>query len=139
MPFVSVYYPEVLSNKEELKKVSNSIHKSLIEHFEIPENYYFQMFFPYPPNQFFYDPYYLLEEEKKRTENILHVSITCGPGRTIKQKKRLYQSISRAISNHLNISTTDIFIILNETSAENWSFGQGVAQLFNMREGKNSE
>ncbi|AKR39039.1 tautomerase family protein [Bacillus cereus] len=139
MPFVSVYYPEGLSNKEELKKVSNSIHKSLIEHFEIPENDYFQMFFPYPPNQFFYDPYYLLEEEKKRTENILHVSITCGPGRTINQKKRLYQSISRAISNHLNISTTDIFIILNETSAENWSFGQGVAQLVNMREGKNSE
>ncbi|HDR7761417.1 TPA: tautomerase family protein [Bacillus cereus] len=138
MPFVSVYYPEGLSNKEELKKVSNSIHKSLIEHFEIPENDYFQMFFPYPPNQFFYDPYYLLEE-KKRTENILHVSITCGPGRTINQKKRLYQSISRAISNHLNISTTDIFIILNETSAENWSFGQGVAQLVNMREGKNSE
>ncbi|OUB98418.1 tautomerase family protein [Bacillus thuringiensis serovar medellin] len=139
MPFVSVYYPEGLSNKEELKKVSNSIHKSLIEYFEIPENDYFQMFFPYPPNQFFYDPYYLLEEEKKRTENILHVSITCGPGRTINQKKRLYQSISRAISNHLNISTTDIFIILNETSAENWSFGQGVAQLVNMREGKNSE
>ncbi|MCU7392770.1 MULTISPECIES: tautomerase family protein [unclassified Bacillus (in: firmicutes)] len=139
MPFVSVYYPEGLSNKEELKKVSNSIHKSLIEHFEIPEKDYFQMFVPYPPNQFFYDPYYLLEEEKKRTENILHVSITCGPGRTINQKKRLYQSISRAISNHLNISTTDIFIILNETSAENWSFGQGVAQLVNMREGKNSE
>ncbi|MFE5131744.1 tautomerase family protein, partial [Bacillus mobilis] len=77
--------------------------------------------------------------DEKRTENILHVSITCGPGRTINQKKRLYQSISRAISNHLNISTTDIFIILNETSAENWSFGQGVAQLVNMREGKNSE
>ncbi|TKI80485.1 tautomerase family protein, partial [Bacillus mycoides] len=25
---------------------------------------------------------------------------------------------------------------LNETSAENWSFGQGVAQMVNMREGK---
>ncbi|MGI2769751.1 tautomerase family protein, partial [Bacillus cytotoxicus] len=29
-----------------------------------------------------------------------------------------------------------IFIILNETSAENWSFGQGVVQLANMKEGK---
>ncbi|PEV51535.1 tautomerase family protein [Bacillus thuringiensis] len=136
MPFVNVYYPEGLSNKEELKKVSNSIHHSLIEHFKIPENDYFQMFFPYPSNQFFYDPYYLLEGENKRTENIMHVSITCGPGRTINQKKRLYQSISKAVSNHLNISTTDIFITLNETSAENWSFGQGVAQLANMREEK---
>lgn len=77
MPFVSVYYPEGLSNKEELKKVSNSIHKSLIEHFEIPEKDYFQMFVPYPPNQFFYDPYYLLEEEKREQKTfcmfLLHV------------------------------------------------------------------
>ncbi|MFJ8526549.1 tautomerase family protein [Bacillus sp. NPDC094106] len=136
MPFVNVYYPEGLSNKEELEKVSNSIHRSLIEHFGVPENDYFQMFFPYPSNHFFYDPYYLLEGGKKRTEKIMHVSITCGPGRTIDQKKKLYQSISKAISNHLNISTADIFITLNETSAENWSFGQGVAQMVNMTEGK---
>jgi phenylpyruvate tautomerase PptA (4-oxalocrotonate tautomerase family) len=136
MPFVNVYYPEGLSNKEELKKVSKSIHLSLIEHFEVPENDYFQMFLPYPSNQFFYDPYYLLEGEKKRTEKIMYISITCGPGRTINQKKSLYQSLSKAISNHLNISTADIFITLNETSAENWSFGQGVAQMVNMREGK---
>ncbi|MBE5107475.1 tautomerase family protein [Bacillus thuringiensis] len=136
MPFVNVYYPEGQLNKEELKTVSNSIHYSLIEHFEVPENDYFQMFLPYRPNQFFYDPHYLLEGEKKRTEKIMHVSITCGPGRTINQKKSLYQSISKTISNHLKISTTDIFITLNETPVENWSFGQGVAQMVNMREGK---
>jgi 4-oxalocrotonate tautomerase family enzyme len=136
MPFVNVYYPEGLSNKEELKKVSNSIHHSLVEHFEVPENDYFQMFLPYPSNQFFYDPFYLLEGEKKRTEKMIHVSITCGPGRTINQKRNLYESISNAISNHLNISTTDIFIILNETSAENWSFGEGIAQMVNIKEEK---
>ncbi|MDZ5480328.1 tautomerase family protein [Bacillus thuringiensis] len=134
MPFVNVYYPDGQLNKEELKTVSNSIHHSLIEHFEIPENDYFQMFLPYPPNQFFYDPHYLLEGEEKRTEKIMHVAITCGPGRTINQKKSLYQSISKTISNHLNISTTDIFITLNETSVENWSFGQGIAQMVNIRE-----
>ncbi|AJH17003.1 MULTISPECIES: tautomerase family protein [Bacillus] len=134
MPLVNVYYPDGQLNKEELKTISNSIHHSLIEHFKVPENDYFQMFLPYPPNQFFYDPHYLLEGEKKRTENIMHVSITCGPGRTINQKKSLYQSISKTISNHLNISTTDIFITLNETPVENWSFGQGVAQMVNIRE-----
>lgn len=134
MPLVNVYYPDGQLNKEELKTISNRIHHSLIEHFKVPENDYFQMFLPYPPNQFFYDPHYLLEGEKKRTENIMHVSITCGPGRTINQKKSLYQSISKTISNHLNISTTDIFITLNETPVENWSFGQGVAQMVNIRE-----
>jgi phenylpyruvate tautomerase PptA (4-oxalocrotonate tautomerase family) len=136
MPFINVYYPESLSNKEELTMVSNSIHRSLIEHFKIPENDYFQMFFPYTSNRFFYDPFYLLEEGKQRTEKMIHVSITCGPGRTINQKRNLYQSISKAISDHLNISTTDIFITLNETSAENWSFGEGIAQMVNIKEEK---
>lgn len=136
MPFVNVYYPEGQLNKEELKKVSNSIHHSLIEYFKIPENDYFHLFLPYPSDQFFYDPHYLLEGEKKRTDKMIHVSITCAPGRAINQKKNLYQSISEAFYNHLNISTTDIFITLNETSAENWSFGQGIAQMVNMKEEK---
>ncbi|KEK24910.1 tautomerase family protein [Bacillus gaemokensis] len=133
MPFVTVYYPDGQLHREELKKVSNRIHHSLIEHFRIPENDYFHMFLPYPSHQFFYDPYYLLEGQKKRTDKMIHVSITCGPGRTIQQKRNLYRSISEAFYNHLNISTTDIFITLNETSAENWSFGQGIAQMVNMR------
>lgn len=69
---------------------------------------------------------------------MIHVSITCGPGRTIQQKRNLYQSISEAFYNHLNISTTNIFITLNETSAENWSFGQGIAQMVTMKEAKES-
>lgn len=129
MPLVTFYYPEGLSNNEELKRVSNGIHRSLIEHFKVPENDYFQIYLPYPANQFFYHPLYLLEDGKKRTEKMIHVSITCGPGRSINQKKNLYQSIAKVISQQLNISTTDIFITLNETSAENWSFGQGLAQL----------
>ncbi|KFN01642.1 tautomerase family protein [Bacillus clarus] len=136
MPFVHVYYREGLLNKEELKKVSNSIHHSLIEHFKIPEDDYFHMCLPYPSNQFFYDPYYLLEEEKKRSDKTIHISITCAPGRTINQKRNLYQSISEAFYHHLNISTTDIFITLNESSAENWSFGQGIAQMVNTKEEK---
>ncbi|MGP7816572.1 tautomerase family protein [Niallia sp. 01092] len=136
MPFVHVYYPERQWNKEGLKIISNSIHHSLIEHFHIPENDYFHMCLPYPSNQFFYDPHYLLEGEKKRTDHLIHVSITCAPGRTIIQKRNLYQSIAKAFYHHLNISTTDIFITLNETSAENWSFGQGIAQMVNKKEEK---
>ncbi|WP_242224074.1 tautomerase family protein [Bacillus cereus group sp. BfR-BA-01380] len=139
MPLVTVYYSEGQLNKEELKKVSNSIHHSLIEHFKIPVNDYFHMFLPYPSNQFFYDPYYLLEGAKKRTDKMIHVSITCAPGRTLHQKRKLYQSISEAFYSHLNISTTDIFITLHETSAENWSFGQGIMQMVTMKEERNNE
>ncbi|HDR6349166.1 TPA: tautomerase family protein, partial [Bacillus thuringiensis] len=36
MPFVTVYHPEKLSDNKLLKNVSNQIHHSLIEHFNIP-------------------------------------------------------------------------------------------------------
>jgi phenylpyruvate tautomerase PptA (4-oxalocrotonate tautomerase family) len=130
MPFVHLYYPDDFSNKqEEFKLVSNIIHGALIDHFNIPENDYFQLFSPYPSSQFFYDPSYLLKGEDKRTDKMIHVSITCGPGRSLNQKKNLYHSISKAVSDYLNIPAANIFIILNETPAENWSFGQGIAQL----------
>ncbi|QKE71288.1 tautomerase family protein [Arthrobacter citreus] len=133
MPFVQIYYPEGSLNKEELKKASSNIHESLIEHFNIPIDDYFHMCLPYPPNQFFYDSSYLLEDKKKRTDKMIYLSITCAPGRTITQKRNLYESISEALYHHLNIPTTDIFITLNETSIENWSFGQGKAQMVEHR------
>ncbi|MGE6536733.1 tautomerase family protein [Bacillus luti] len=136
MPFVKFYYPENILNEEELKKIGECIHLSLIEHFNIPENDYFQMFFSYQQNQFLYNLYYLLDRGEKRTENMIYVSITCGPGRTVQQKKGLYQSVSLKISECSNVKVSDIFITLNETAAENWSFGQGVAQLVKMKGAK---
>ncbi|MCU6707347.1 tautomerase family protein [Paenibacillus sp. J5C_2022] len=136
MPFVQIYYREGLLNKEELKRGSNCIHYSLIEHFNIPEDDYFHMCLPYPSNHFFYDPDYLLEGDNKRSDKIMHISITCASGRTINQKRKLYHSIGEAIHQHLNISKADIFITLNESSVENWSFGQGIAQMIKMTEGR---
>ncbi|MFS2173738.1 tautomerase family protein [Priestia megaterium] len=136
MPFVNVYYPECLLNDKKLKEVSNCIHQSLIQHFHIPKDDYFQLFLPYPSHHFFYDSQYLLENGGKRTDQMIYISITCGQGRTIQQKKKLYQSIAEELSTHLNISTNNIFITLNETPLENWSFGQGIAQMVNPKEEK---
>lgn len=135
MPFVKIYYPENILNKEGLKNIGECIHLSLIEHFNIPENDYFQMFLPYQKNHFLYNPYYLLERGEKRTENMIYISITCGPGRTVQQKKSLYQSVSLKISECSGEKDSDVFITLNETSAENWSFGQGLAQLVKVKGG----
>ncbi|PFR98036.1 tautomerase family protein [Priestia megaterium] len=136
MPFVNVYYPECLLNDKKLKEVSNCIHQSLIQHFHIPKDDYFQLFLPYPSHHFFYDSQYLLENGGKRTDQMIYISITCGQGRTIQQKKKLYQSIAEELSTHLNIFTNNIFITLNETPLENWSFGQGIAQMVNPKEEK---
>ncbi|MFE8094763.1 tautomerase family protein [Bacillus toyonensis] len=129
MPFVTVYHPEELSDNKLLKNVSIKIHHSLMEHFNIPENDYFQMFLPYASHQLFYDSSYLLEDSTKQSNNMIYVSITCGPGRTMNQKKDLYNAIATTTATILHISSADVFITLHETSIENWSFGQGIAQM----------
>ena len=63
-------------------------------------------------------------------------SITCGQGRTIEQKKKLHQSIAEGLHTDLDLSTNNIFITVNETTLENWSFGQGIAQMVNQKEEK---
>lgn len=139
MPFVNVYYPEHQLNNKELKKVSNHIHQSLIQHFHIPKEDYFQLFLPYPSQHFFYDSQYLLENGEKRTDPMIYISITCEQGRTIEQKKKLYQSIAEGLHTDLDLSTNNIFITVKETTLENWSFGQGLAQMVNQKEGNSYE
>ena len=45
MPFVNVYYHENILNEEELKKIGECIHLSLIKHFNIPENDFLKCFY----------------------------------------------------------------------------------------------
>ncbi len=116
MPFVNVYYPECQLNDKELKEVSNCIHQSLIQHFHIPKDDYFQLFLPYSPQHFFYDSQYLLENGGKRTDQMIYISITCGEGRTIQQKKNLYQSIAEELSTHLNFYKQYFYYIKRDTA-----------------------
>jgi phenylpyruvate tautomerase PptA (4-oxalocrotonate tautomerase family) len=137
MPLLQVYYHEGLLEKKVLKQISEQVHAHLITYFHIPKEDYFQLYIPYPSGQFFYDPNYLLPEGTKRTENLIYFALTCGPGRTFEQKKALYHAIAASVNKLTSISTADVFITLNETAAENWSFGQGLAQMVKERNERN--
>lgn len=139
MPFVHVYYPKSQWEEKELREVSEEIHKSLMIYFNIPTEDYFQLFSPYALGQFYYHSNYLLEHKAKRTDRMILVSITCASGRTAEQKTGLYQAIADAFKEYLNIPIENIFITLNETHRENWSFGQGKAQMISIKEEKNNE
>ena len=49
-------------------------------------------------------------------------------------KRRLYEKIASLINERSGFSTDDVFIMLSENRAENWSFGRGQAQLVNVDE-----
>lgn len=127
MPFVKVSYMEDEYDKESLTSISQTIMKALIKEFQVPKKDYFQVFSSHKKEEFFYDPHYLVRHE--RDHRLLYIQITCGSGRTEGQKQSLYKEIANQLYNKLHISKENVFIMLIETGLENWSFGEGLAQM----------
>lgn len=127
MPFVKVSYMEDEYDKESLTSISQTIMKALMKQFQVPKKDYFQVFSSHKKEEFFYDPHYLVRHE--RDHRLLYIQITCGSGRTEVQKQSLYKEIADQLYNKLHISKENVFIMLIETGLENWSFGEGLAQM----------
>lgn len=125
MPFVNIYLPERYP-KELKNTISLSVHESLMEIFNIPEDDYFQVIHPVSPENLIFPDCYL---DISHASDLIYVQVICGPGRTVEMKKSLYSVISRKVSERTHVLSNDIIIVLNETSLENWSFGQGKAQM----------
>ena len=51
------------------------------------------------------------------------IELTIFPRRTKEQKKAAIQIITYKISQRLDISPTDIFIVMNEPPLDNWGMG----------------
>jgi phenylpyruvate tautomerase PptA (4-oxalocrotonate tautomerase family) len=91
----------------------------------VPENDRFQLINEHEAGTFYYDADYL---GIHRTDDLVIIQITWNEGRTIEQKKVLYNAIASGLSTALSIRPEDVLINLVEVKKENWSFGHGIAQ-----------
>ncbi|KAF6619113.1 MULTISPECIES: tautomerase family protein [Paenibacillus] len=126
MPFVRVGYLEQQYTEQELPGISRCIMNALIEHFQVPPKDYFQAFHAHKQSEFYYSSDYL---NIFRTDKLLYIQITMGSGRTTEQKKSFYQRLAALISIKCKIRPEDVFVTLVETELEDWSFGNGLAQM----------
>lgn len=124
MPFVKIFIDKTIKN-EVKKAISDSIHLSLIECFNIPLKDKFQVFIEVDKENLIFPDEYLACKYK----NIIFINILCKEGRTKEQKSNLYKMCAEKISQSRDISKDDIFISIVENSQDNWSFGNGIAQL----------
>ncbi|WP_282936851.1 tautomerase family protein [Paenibacillus sp. RC67] len=126
MPFIRVNYLENQYEEKELPIISKSIMRALIEHFNVPEQDYFQVFHAHKQSEFYYSPHYLNVD---RTEKLLYIQITLASGRSRDQKKAFYQRLAELLSTECRIREEDVFAVLVETELEDWTFGKGIAQM----------
>lgn len=127
MPFVKIFHGDNFS-KEICTRINKIVHLSLEECFHIPEDDTFQLLVSTDLKMNFVDKGYLLKNTE-RDENFIYIEIFCGPGRTVEQKKSLYKMIAEEIEQKTIVGKQNVFILLNEVPIENWSFGDGKAQM----------
>ena len=125
MPFVQI---TLLRGKppEYVSDIVDSVHQALVEEFKIPELDKFQVVREVEPHQLIFPNSYL---GVPHTDKIVYIHITAKEGRTADMKSRLYAKIAAFINERTGLSVDDIIIVLSENKTENWSFGQGLAQL----------
>lgn len=114
MPLVRI---EIVKGKsKEFKKtLLDSVHEGLVEAFGIEDWDRFQRIVEIDKDDF--------ELPEGKTENFMIIEMTVFPGRTCEQKRDAIEKITGKISDRLSILPTDIFIIFNEPSLENWGTG----------------
>jgi len=125
MPFVRISLPKAFS-QETKDNISKSVHHSLMQEFNIPENDYFHIIEELGPQQIKYPETYL---GINHTSDIVYIQIIAGEGRTLEQKRNLYREIATRIANSTNVTPNNIIIVLVENDGgQNWSFGNGAIQ-----------
>ena len=126
MPFIRVSYLESQYEARQLNVISKAIMETLIQHYHVPEDDWFQVFHAHKQEEFYYSSHYLNVE---RSEGLLFIHITCKSGRTVEQKTCFYETLATTLSKALPMRKEDVFIVLAENEYADWSFGNGAAQM----------
>ena len=107
------------------KRIGEQIYAAMRSTINVPEHDNFQILNEHDGEHFIFDPQYL---GIQRSDQLVIIQITLNEGRTLEQKKALYQTIAHNLNTQLGIRMEDVFINLVEVKKENWSFGNGIAQ-----------
>ncbi|OAS15397.1 tautomerase family protein [Paenibacillus oryzisoli] len=126
MPFIRVSYYEHQYDRNKLGQISRIIGNSLVDYFNVPEEDRFQVFHSHKEGEFYYSPSYL---GVKRSDGLLYIQISLKSGRTTTQKRRFYRALAQQLSTELPMRQEDVFVVLVDNEFEDWSFGNGEAQM----------
>ena len=116
MPLAKI---EVRKNRPaaEVAALIESVYQAQREALKVPEGDRQIRYIEHKPEHFAVPP--------GKTENYTLVEITLFPGRSLDAKRKLYQSIVQRFGEY-GIEPSDIFIVLNEPSLDNWGLRGGV-------------
>lgn len=124
MPFVRIDLARGKSAQYR-RQLGDIIYRAMTDVINVPQHDKFQVITEHAPDELNITPGYL---GITYSPDIVLIQVTLSQGRTVEQKQAFYARIARDLHRDLGLDTQDVFISLVETTRENWSFGNGVAQ-----------
>jgi len=124
MPLVQIHLRKGKTSKY-IKAVSDGVHQALCTAWKIPKNDRFQMISEYKKEHFHFDKTIW---GVKRSDNLIAIYIT-SIRRSQAMKKKLYQELVKILGKNPKVRKEDVFVTIAQVQREDWSFGNGLAQL----------
>lgn len=124
MPLIHIHLVKGKSSKY-IKGLCDGIHAALEKAWGIPHNDRFQLVSEYKKAHFHFDKTIW---GIKRSNDVVVIYIT-SISRTVAMKKKLYRELVKVLGENLEVRKEDIFMTIVTVGREDWSFGNGLAQL----------
>jgi phenylpyruvate tautomerase PptA (4-oxalocrotonate tautomerase family) len=124
MPLVRISVPHSTTTKD-IEAVSNAVHQALVAHCTVPIADKFHLVQRHTQDELICTSEFL---DVKHTNHVVMVQIFLSIGRSLQAKKTLYAQIAQQVAETSSFVASDVIINLSETTRDNWSFGNGIAQ-----------
>jgi 4-oxalocrotonate tautomerase len=104
----------------------DGIYEAMRETVAIKEGDRFMAITEHGEHEFAYGPFLGIE----RSDDLVQIQVFWAPGKTVDQKLAMSRRIVERLSDSPGVRPEDVLISVNETAAENWSFGNGETQFY---------
>ena len=124
MPLVRIDLLAGQHAEAQVAAIGEAVQASLVETMNVPQRDRFQVITEHAQNRLIFNESYLGVE---RSDRIVVVQVFLSKGRTTEQKQAFYAGVARRLAS-AGMRPEDLAISLVETTREDWSFGNGIAQ-----------
>jgi phenylpyruvate tautomerase PptA (4-oxalocrotonate tautomerase family) len=122
MPIFHAYVPAQKFSSEEKRVLADALNLALHEAMDTPMDDRFVIISEHREDELFIHPTF---PAQKRSDRRLIVTVTFGDSRTIEQKRKLAELVTKYAVERVGIGQDDISLLMYAIPLENMSFGRG--------------
>ncbi|MFS2139144.1 tautomerase family protein [Duganella sp. Dugasp56] len=110
---------------EYLAALSASLHRAMVEAFNVPAKDRFHVIHQHEPHELVFDRDYE-SEGGPRSDDFVLIAITIGKPRTVELKQAFYRRLVELLADAPGLRPVDVMVVVSSTGGEDWSFSGGM-------------